>query len=164
MAEPSFAEQLEIFAEHLRKAEERGFERGVRAERERIVKQLAFPESTQEPTAPSTPVRPERRVAHGTIRPLVRQVLETEDGLTKIEIGRRVVALDSRISETSVTNELQRNDARKKKGRRLYYRRGTLWYLADSASLNEAAGVAANDRPPLMNGATGDDPRGLRTD
>jgi hypothetical protein len=132
------------------------YERGRRDERERILQLASTPHHGSAAPAASSP-QPKGRVAHGTIRPLVQQVLRANPGLTKQEIAEEVVKLNPDVSPSSVANELQRNVTGNRRGQRLYRLRAGRWHMVGDEPLSDAdtAGIAENDRPPHMNGAPG---------
>ena len=140
---------LPHLAEQLEEAFNRGYQAGSADTRERI-----FHAATATP--PRSDTKQANRVAGdrappGTVRPLVQQILAAEPGLTAADIGRRVTQLDPRVSQTSVTNEVQRN-------RNKYYRRskGGRWFpISTEEAQRETAGIATNDPPPMMNGTAG---------
>lgn len=127
--------------------------RGRRDERADILAELAGP--TLEPNDVPAPSEIPR-VAHGTIRPVVESILSRHRGLTAAEVGRRAKAVNSEIAETSVANELRRNDIHRpdrSKGRDLYRRDGERWYLAeDRLPETEAATPAVNGSSPPFKG------------
>lgn len=95
------------------------------------------------------------RVAHGTIRPVVRQILERHPGLTSAEVGRRAKAFNEAIAETSVANELRRNAVDREdrgKGTDLYRRDGDLWFLAGDSLPEKEAAATVMGSPPTSNG------------
>jgi hypothetical protein len=138
----------ESMASQIREA----YERGRRDERERILR-LASDDDVAGTSFAEPRVVTKMRAAHGTIRPLVQQVLRSEPGLTKHEVGARVVQLNPEVSALSAANELQRNDIKNRNGRRLYRRKGDRWYVVEEEPLQDTAGIAENDHPPHMNGA-----------
>lgn len=102
---------------------------------------------------------PAQRVAAGTVRPLVQQVLKAEGGLTKAEVTRRVVGLNADIAAPSITNELLRNENVRRNRNHLYRRtkRG-LWYLLnDGLPETEGSAVTVGDRPTGVTRLNGGD-------
>lgn len=130
-----------------------GDQQGAQRERQRIIRAATEDPDGTETKIQALPPSTMGRVAHGTIRPFVRQVLQGQpNGLTKFEVADRVQRLDARIARISIWNELHRNEGRK--GQRIYRKKGYQWSLAEEAqSLRETAAVATNDQPPLRNGA-----------
>jgi hypothetical protein len=131
------------------------YERGRRDERERILQIASIPHHGSNASA-SPEQQTKGRAARGTIRPLVQQVLRTEPGLSKHEVGERVVKLNPDVSPLSAANELQRNDIKNRRGRKLYRCSRGRWFLVEEEEeeeLEDTAGIAENDHPPLMNGA-----------
>jgi hypothetical protein len=131
------------------------YQRGRRDERERILQLASIPHHG--PVAPTAAVpQPKGRVAHGTIRPLVKQVLDGDPGLTKQEVAEAVVKLNPDVSPSSVANELQRNVIGNRRGQRQYQLRSGRWYLAEKRERlladMDTAGTAENDHPPSKNG------------
>jgi hypothetical protein len=99
------------------------------------------------------------RVAPGTIRPLVQQVLRAEPGLTKSEIARRVAALGHGIASSSISNELQRNEDVKRNKNRLYRQWRGKWSLVEELPETEGPATADDDRPAgsVLNGSHPDE-------
>ena len=143
----------------LQEAYDRGRLDGRLEERERIEKLLrsddaaiglrvvTMPRVAGSPAAPGLR-GPGNRVAAGTIRPLVREVLTRTPGLPKAEIARRVAEMKPEVAPSSIANELQRNAGAE--GQRLYRRRRDRWYLQEQAELPsemEGPAVAEDDRP-----------------
>lgn len=96
------------------------------------------------------------RVERGAVRAAVEQVVSgNKAGLTIAEIGRNVTALDPRIAETSVANELRRN-----KGKRYRRSRSGRWtMIEDELPETEGPAVADDDRPAgsMLNGSAHDE-------
>jgi hypothetical protein len=162
MSNPDFTSDLTDFEAKLRSAFEKGRQQGQLDERERIGRLLQIGTATVgmgvdavPPPAPAeaSTTKPGGRVPMGTIRPLVREIIAAEGGLTKAEITRRVVARNSSIAAPSISNELSRNE---KGGLKLYRRtRGGRWYLNDD-ELPETEGPAvAEDDQPAGSGLNG---------
>jgi hypothetical protein len=137
----------------LEEAYRRGHRAGCAETRERILKAMGVSETAL--NLDGTLKRLERedreatRVERGTVRNAVQQVLSgIPAGLTIVEIGRLATAIDARIAESSIANELRRN-----KGK-LYRRRNGRWSKIEEEVLEaDTAGIAEDDHPPHMNGA-----------
>ena len=162
MSNHDFSADLSDIEARLRAALERGREMGRLEERQRIERLLQTTSpgaeaATTGAAAPSDAHGPNRRVASGTIRPLVREILSAADeGLTKAEITRRVTARNPNIAAPSISNELSRNE---KGGLKLYRRTRTgRWYINeanDDLPETEGPAVAEDDRPAgsMLNGS-----------
>jgi hypothetical protein len=156
MSDIDLSDLTQAIQAKLREAFDRGIEVGAQQERQRILR-LASGDSSvvrSQSKIHQPPRSSGERVTHGTIRPLVRQVLKgLRGGLTKFEIAERVQQLDQRIAQVSVMNELVRNEVGKKSGRQVYRKKDYQWSLAEETQhLRETAGIATNDPPPIMNG------------
>ncbi len=135
------------FERRLIEAYRRGLRDGASMTREKILRAASDPDlivpavtveqlgtSTAETNRNSTP---QGRVAHGTVRPLVQRVLKENPGMTKSETARKVAAIDQRIAQASVGNELNRNKDT------LYRCVDGNWYCAER--LEQDATEAASD-------------------
>jgi hypothetical protein len=76
--------------------------------------------------------RRRRRVARGTVRPLVELVLSDRPGLRVNEVQAGAVLLDPTISPTSVGNELRRLEGQR------YRREGKRWFLIGDTGKRKA--------------------------
>lgn len=150
-SEPNLDDLIIPLSQQLHEAFNRGYRAGCSDTRNRILQAASDEPGKLVVAAPVSSGTRAERAPPGTVRPLVQQILANEPGLTAAEIGRRVTNLDPRVSQTSVTNELQRN-------RNKFYRRtkGGRWLLiSNEEGQRETAGIATNDPPPLMNGTAG---------
>lgn len=73
-----------------------------------------------------------RRVASGTLRPLVELILSDEPGLRVAEIQAKAVELDNTVAPTSVGNELRRMEGTR------YRRDGKRWFIIGDTEKGEA--------------------------
>jgi hypothetical protein len=101
-----------------------------------------------EPRSESASSRParrrRRRVARGTVRPLVELVLSDQPGLRVNEVQAGAVLLDPTISPTSVGNELRRLEGQR------YRREGKRWFLIGDTEKGKAEDRALTDGADLL--------------
>lgn len=86
---------------------------------------------------------PPDRVARGTVRRVLGQIMSRETGMIIAEITEKARSIDPNISATSIPNELRRNLGT------LYRQEGSVWFLSDTSG-KETTGIAINETPVVV--------------
>lgn len=138
----------------VKEAFERGYRKGANDMRQQILeaanakqpmkaaeKDIPAPEQSKQTVEKLSRSWPPGRVARGTVRRVLSQVMSDTEGQTIPEITGRAQALDPNISPTSIPNELRRQLGA------LYRQEGNNWFLMQPRVEKNSAGLAVNDSP-----------------
>jgi hypothetical protein len=128
----------------LAQAYRRGYRDGVASAKARIVSSLSGLDEEEIAAPPPPPGAPPKNGAtqspHGTVRPIVMQILSEHPGSTVAETQSYAAQMNAKVSPLSIGGELRRL-----KGR-FYHQRVRRWYLTEDGK-REAASIARQAAP-----------------
>jgi hypothetical protein len=143
----------------LAQAYRRGYRDGVASAKARIVSSLSALDEVDHPaeTSPHDSATPPKnggvQSPHGTVRPIVLQILSEHPGSTVAETQNYAAQMNAKVSPLSIGGELRRL-----KGK-FYHQRVRRWYLTEDGK-REAAGIARQAAPTASHDSSQGEPHG----